>query len=94
MNNTRHGRDALLAEIRALAFAKTETELFLDTHPRSRQALGYYHETVEKLSALTEEYNDRFGPITAMDTHGDEWTWIKGPWPWQRDTDVNTKGDM
>ncbi len=88
------GRDALAAKIKALAFAKTETELFLDTHPDSRAALAYYREIIDDLDDLIEEYTDRYGPITASDSTGDTWNWVEGPWPWQRDTDRNTKGDM
>ena len=94
MNNNHLGRDTLAAKIKALAFAKTETELFLDTHPDSRPALAYYHEIVEKLEELTMEYTDKYGPLTASGSSGETWRWITGPWPWQRDTDKNTKGDM
>ena len=94
MNNTRHGKEALLSEIRALAFAKVETALFLDTHPDSRGAVAFYRDTADKLEKLTEEYVDRFGPLTHSDVRGDDWTWVNGPWPWQREGDENTKGDM
>ncbi len=85
---------SLASKIKALSFAKTETELFLDTHPASRAALAYYHETVAELKKLKEEYNDKYGPITADASSKDKWNWISGPWPWQRPTDENTKGDM
>lgn len=93
-NNGSMGRDALAAKIKALAFAKTETELFLDTHPDSRAALAYYREIIDDLDDLIEEYTDKYGPITASKSTGDTWNWVEGPWPWQRDTDRNTKGDM
>ena len=92
INNT--GRDTLGAKIKALAFAKTETELFLDTHPDSRQALAYYRQIVEELNDLCEEYTAKYGPLTAQDSTGETWNWISGPWPWQRDADVNKKGGM
>ena len=95
MNNGMNiSREALGAKIKSLAFAKTETELFLDTHPDSRAALSYYHEIVDKLAELTEQYNDMYGPLTADASSSESWNWIEGPWPWQRDGDKNTKGDM
>ncbi len=96
--NRNHAPDAseaaLASKIKALSFAKTETELFLDTHPSSRAALAYYHETLTELNKLKEEYNDKYGPLTADASSKDKWNWISGPWPWQRPDDENTKGDM
>ena len=87
MNNSQitSNKDVLSAKIKALAFAKTETELFLDTHPTSKAALAYYHKINDELMKLTEEYTDKFGPITASGSSVDAWNWIDGPWPWQFD---------
>ena len=81
--------DGTLAEkIRALSFVKEELELYLDTHPRCKTALDYYKQTLGELSKLTEEYENTVGPLTAAGvTSLDEWTWINGPWPWQRESD-------
>ena len=94
MNNNHTDKNTLMQKIRALAFAKTETELFLDTHPNSKVALAYYRETVEKLDELTEEYTDKYGPLTVSEAGVDGWNWISGPWPWQKEIEKNTKGDM
>ena len=94
MNNTVHGKNALMQEIMELAFSKTEAELFLDTHPDSAQALSYYKETVARLEKLIEEYTDRFGPITQGAVKGETWSWLDGPWPWQRAGDENRKGGL
>ncbi len=99
-NNSRRGgsqkmgKEALAEKIKALAFAKTEAELFLDTHPDSRAALAYYHEIVDELHELVEEYNDEYGPLTADGASRESWNWINGPWPWQRPGDENKKGGM
>lgn len=76
-------RDALMLKIQRLAFAKTETELFLDTHPDCRQALDYYHRIIDELDAARTEYQNKFGPVVASESMGDRWTWIDGLWPWQ-----------
>ena len=81
---------AMLERIRSLSFVKAELELYLDTHPRCRVALDYYYQTVDALTKLTDEYQAKYGPLTAMGSTGnEEWAWIKEPWPWQRESDVN-----
>ncbi len=88
------GKENLEKRIKALCFAKTEAELFLDTHPTSRVALTFYHDIVTELERLVEEYSDKYGPITAAQSSSESWNWIDGPWPWQRETDENKKGGM
>ena len=80
-----NARNDAMKRVQKLAFMKTETELFLDTHPDCRRALDYYHKIVDELSALREEYANMYGPITACESMGDRWTWIDGAWPWQHD---------
>jgi spore coat protein JB len=76
-------RDALLKKIQALSFAKVETELYLDVYPDNREALNYYKDTLDALSAAMEEYQNKYAPIVASGVTGDTWTWVKGQWPWQ-----------
>ena len=76
-------RAELMNKIQALAFAKTETELYLDGHPEAAAALEYYKDLVGRLHSLTEEYEAKYGPLTAMANVGDTWEWVKGAWPWQ-----------
>ena len=81
---------SLLERIRSLSFVKAELELYLDTHPRCRVALDYYYQTVDALTKLTDEYQAKYGPLTAMGSTGnEEWAWVREPWPWQREADVN-----
>ena len=80
-------REALLRKIQELSFVKTELELYLDAYPTNRDALQKYYETVDALSALTERYEATYGPLTAKGTQGGTWTWIDGPWPWQKNNE-------
>ena len=80
-------RAELMKKIQALAFAKTETELYLDGHPEATVALEYYKDLVARLMALTEEYESKYGPITARGNVGDSWDWALGKWPWQYDAE-------
>ena len=76
-------RAALMKKIQALDFAKVESELYLDGHPEAAPALEYYKELVGRLAALTEEYEAKYGPLTAGANLGENWEWTKGKWPWQ-----------
>ena len=80
-------RENLLRKIQALSFAKVETELYLDTHPDSRQALEYYRNTLSELDEAMTEYQNKYGPLFAEGVVGDRWTWVEGKWPWQLDTE-------
>lgn len=81
-------------QIRALGFVKAELELYLDTHPRCTTALDYYYKTIDELKRLTEEYENKVGPLTAAGVKDNEqWTWVNGPWPWQTAGDFMREGD-
>ena len=81
-------RRELMMKIQAHSFAKTEAELYLDAHPDAMPALDYYKGVCKALMALTEEYEAKYGPITAASVTGDRWTWIDGAWPWQNEEDL------
>lgn len=72
----------LFKKIMQLSFVKTELELFLDTHPGCRAALDNYYRVVDEYNLLVEEYEGKYGPLTAAANQGEKWNWIKGPWPW------------
>ena len=85
MVNMENGRtnEALLKRIQELAFAKTETELYLDGHPGCVAALEYYRELVKELRGAMDEYQGTVGAIRAEDEMGARWSWTDKPWPWQ-----------
>lgn len=82
-------KNDLLRKVQALSFAKVETELYLDTHPDSAQALSYYKKTLEELDDAMTEYQNKYGPLFAEGVVGDRWTWVEGAWPWQLETEDN-----
>ena len=86
-------KNTLLKKIQQLSFAKCETELFLDTHPECMQALDYYRKTVDELTMLMTEYQEKYGPLVATAVGSDRWSWIDGPWPWQLDREEKAKGE-
>ena len=76
----------LLQDIQIIAFIVKDTQLFLDTHPACESALDYFKYYNNLLTALTEEYEDKFGQLTVygVDTK-DGWSWINEPWPWEKE---------
>lgn len=73
----------LLKRIQALAFAKTETELYLDAHPGCAAALEYYKSVTDELKRLMEEYENTAMLIRQENEWGERWSWVDKPWPWQ-----------
>ena len=81
MNND---REYLMQCIYTANFAIDDVKLFLDTHPCDPSALAYY----EKMNALRrramDDYNARFGPLSATDVNvANGWTWVDNPCPWE-----------
>ena len=77
-------KQSLLNRIQICDFALKEANLFLDSHPKSSEAIAYFL----KHKAIREQaYNDyvkKYGPLTPLDfSGGDEWSWTDGPWPWE-----------
>ena len=77
--------DALMRKIQELSFVAVELELYLDAYPDCTAALESYRRTTAELSALTQRYEEQFGPLVASSSHGDRWTWTMGKWPWHTD---------
>ena len=77
-------RSCILNRVQQAGFAVDEVVLYLDTHPCDPSALAYY----EKMNALRrramDDYNARFGPLSATDVNvANGWTWVDNPWPWE-----------
>lgn len=77
-------RAALKDRIHAYDFAIIEMNLYLDTHPSDEEALCLFHMYQEKREQLVCAYESQFGPYISNvnDVQGDQFTWIRDPWPW------------
>jgi len=75
-------KSELMRKIQALAFAKTETELYLDCHPDNTAALEHYHKINNELESYMLDYSNKFGPIRAAGSSREKWNWVESPWPW------------
>ena len=74
----------LSRRLQKVDFAITETVLYLDAYPNSKEALAYYHRLITERDMLNERLAALGKPTTHFDnTAKDQWLWTKGPWPWQ-----------
>ena len=78
----------LLKKIQAIAFAKVETELYLNSHPECSSALEYYKELCEEYDTLVALYENTVAPLTHESAAKDSWKWVDTPWPWHNDKEV------
>ncbi len=70
--------------IDAVSFTALDTAMFLDTHPRNREATQYFHKYNKARSQALKEYNNRFGPLMIDQVNDDNFMrWINNPWPWE-----------
>ncbi len=76
-------REALLKKIMAADFSMHEAALFLDTHPKNKQALAFYRKMQGRREALAEEFRKEYGPLTYYEVKSSTWNWTDTPWPWQ-----------
>ncbi len=76
-----NGSFDLMKGIYQTSFAVDDLRLFLDTHPDCPGAGEKYSELIECENRLTEEFESRCFPLTAVAADGE--SWIKGPWPWE-----------
>ena len=75
----------LMCAIQMYDFYLYELNLYLDTHPNDSEALDLFKKTNEKREAAYKAYVSKYGPITAQQfTEGDHFSWVDGPWPWER----------
>lgn len=76
-------REEMLKKLGAYAFAAYDWNLYLDTHPDDKEAIAMFRKMADKANMLRNEFQTRFGPLTAKETmNEEEWIWIHNPWPW------------
>lgn len=77
-------RSTLMRNLSAVGFAMFDLHLFLNTHPHDPSALSLYNQYRQRYLALSAEYEQKYGPLTAVNgVSGNTWKWVEGPWPWQ-----------
>ena len=78
-------KSALLKKIQSYKFAAYDMLLYLDTHPKDKDAFKMYRELVAKAKRAIAEYESEFGPLTAKSAADfDTFKWTESPWPWEK----------
>ena len=74
----------LLRQLSAADFYAQDLKLFLDTHPKDRQALEMFLSNQEMRHRLIADYTEKYGPIDSyfINTDG-TWSWANPPMPWK-----------
>jgi len=82
-NNT---KSEMMRKIQETEFSAIDLNLFLDTHPDSKEALELYTKLCATLKSLKADYVSKFGPLCAKDsinTAPFQWVETGRKWPWQ-----------
>ena len=80
-----NSKQELLYKLQAADFAAYDLLLYLDTHPCCQASLTLYHEKVNEAKKLREEYEKKYGPLSAKASDNKTpWQWIQNPWVWER----------
>lgn len=82
-------RKKLLCKLSAVQFAAWELHMFLDTHPRNREAFEKYEKYTQEAIELKKMYEEKFGPLSTPGFDNGHWNWTDSPWPW----DVMKEGE-
>ena len=74
---------ALLRQIMEISFAMIELNLYLDTHPYDRRALGQYNYYRRVIEPIIRRFEQMCGPLTPNAAMEYPWSWLRQPWPWR-----------
>lgn len=86
LTNDTRAKKVAFEEIGKVSFTIDELRLYLDTHPRDREALQMIQHHCTHRATLIENYTANFGSIEAYNPgEGDCWLWNAGPMPWEGD---------
>lgn len=83
--HTSNEQEKMLREIGMIDFVIIEMNLYLDTHPKDRNAIEYLNHYVRLKNQALRDYAAKYGPLTisTADSCSKEWTWVTQPWPWE-----------
>ncbi len=80
-------REMLLKKISTYRFAAYDLQLFLDTHPDDEKTMEQMRKYEQLATPLIEQYESKYGMLTKNESDGNNWAWIKAPWPWECEED-------
>jgi spore coat protein JB len=79
-------QQSLLYNIMLFDFAVQDSSLFLDTHPKDKDAFAYYKEASQRLQLSKNAYEKTYGPLDNRTAIGNHYSYSNGPWPWEGNT--------
>ena len=81
---------AIQKRLQKISFALVEVVLYLDAYPNNEKAKKYYKELSEERDMLLKALEKAGMPMSAtnVNVNGGEWSWVKGPWPWEYEANV------
>ena len=82
-------REILTKKLSSYHFMVDDLQLYLDTHPNDSETIRKMNEYQEKMNSLRETYEAKYGPLTTDDSMKNKWKWIKAPWPWENEEDMD-----
>ena len=83
-------RERMFLELSEIAFAAHELNLYLDVHPDDSSMIALFNDYRKKEMELTKQYEQKYGPLTvnSENSNTNEFSWVNGSWPWERDANV------
>lgn len=83
--NTTNERERALLNIQKLTFASLDIGLYLDIYPNDSNAIRVFKNYNKELEKEIKNFESIYGPLESKcDTEGNEYDWIKNPWPWNK----------
>ena len=72
-----------LLKIRELSIAVNDLNLKLDLEPNNDKLYKLFKMYAGELEMCISKYNKKYNPLEVCDDIKDNYTWYKGPWPWE-----------
>ncbi len=76
-------KDQLSMNVYETGFALDEAQLYLNTHPTDQEAMNYYQQVRRLNQDAVRAYEEVHGPLMFNQVNSNNWSWVKGPWPWE-----------
>lgn len=78
-------KEEMLVNIGQYSFMAHEMNLYLDTHPESKEALRKFQEYRDKANDLMKTYERKYGPLTVGSSSINQtpFNWVTTTWPWE-----------
>lgn len=74
----------LLLNLNQICFINQDIRLYLDIFPNDRNMINRYNENNELIKRLTEEYENKYSPLTQTSLSNSEmFSWESSNFPWE-----------